>query len=69
MDVSANLKFGAIVCFYAMMAEVVEDLESRKHLLFVGNRSGPRLCGVYRKDKRKNKRGHQQRERDICMVH
>ena len=29
MDVLANLKFGAIVCFYAMMAEFVEDLESR----------------------------------------
>jgi len=24
MDVLANLKFGAIVCFYAMMAEFVE---------------------------------------------
>jgi len=29
IDVSANLKFGATVCFYAMMAEFVEGLESR----------------------------------------
>jgi len=44
MDVSANLKFGAIVCFYAMMAQemngteacgqIFSDAASREKLLF-----------------------------------